>query len=188
MDLMLLLQQLHDVVYALSGVLSDNPLLLACPFVYGVEGAPATPYASHATPNTEDPTLVLRQAVRGFDINSIFVHGRGAALTTITGIGYRLRRWTTAGSGGTAVTPSPRRIGTTASTTAADKVTAITPGTVSGAYQLAFGCGGSGPGGWTARDSDSAIHVEGGGADEIDINSVCGVASMLHHVSAEISE
>ncbi len=34
------------------------------PFVYGVEGAPATPYATHATPNTEDPTMVLRQATR----------------------------------------------------------------------------------------------------------------------------
>lgn len=158
------------------------------PFVYSVEGAPATPYATHATPNTEDPTLVIRQAVRGVDLQAIYVLGRGAALTAITGIGYRVRRWTTAGSGGTAVTPAPRRIGTTASTTAADKVTAITAGTVSGAYQLSFGCGAAGPGGWVARDADSAIHVEGGGADELNINSVCGVASMLHHVSAEIAE
>ena len=158
------------------------------PFVYGVEGAPATPYATHATPNPEDPTLVLRQAVRGFDITAIYVNGRGAQLTSITGIGYRLRRWTTAGSGGTTVTPNPRRVGTTASTTAADKVTAITAGTVSGAYQASFGCGAAGPGGWVARDADSAVHVEGTSADEIDINSVCGVASMLHHVSAEIAE
>ncbi len=158
------------------------------PFVYGVDGAPATPYATHATPNTEDPTLVLRQATRGVDLTAIFVHGRGAALTTITGIGYRIRRWTTAGTGGTTVTPSPRRIGTTAGTGAADKVTAITPGTVSGAYQLSFGCGASGPGGWVARDGDAAIHLEGGGADELNINSVSGVASMLHHVSCEISE
>ena len=157
-------------------------------FVYGVEGAPATPYACHATPNTEDPTLVLRQATRGFDLQAICVQGRGASLTAISGIGYRLRRWTTAGTGGTAVTPAPRRIGTTASTTAADKVTAITAGTVSGAYQLGFGCGAAGPGGWCAVNPDSSIHVEGGGSDELDINSVCGVASLLHHVSAEISE
>jgi hypothetical protein len=158
------------------------------PFVYAVEGAPATPYASHATPNTEDPTLVLRQATRGFNLQALYATGRGAALTAITGIGYRVRRWTTAGSGGTAITPAPRRIGTTASTTAADKVTAITPGTVSGAYQIAFGCGAAGPGGWVARDEDSMIHVEGGGSDELNVNSVAGVASMLHHVSAEIVE
>lgn len=158
------------------------------PFVYSVEGAPATPYACHATPNTEDPTLVLRQATRGFDLQAIWVQGRGASLTAISGIGYRVRRWTTAGTGGTAITPAPRRIGTTASTTAADKVTAITPGTVSGAYQLGFGCGAAGPGGWAALNPDSCIHVEGGGSDELDINSVCGVASLLHHVSAEIAE
>ena len=158
------------------------------PFVYTVEGAPATPYATHATPNSEDPTVVLRQASRGFDLQSISVHGRGVSLTAITGIGYRVRRWTTVGSGGTAITPNPRRIGTTASTTAADKVTAITPGTVSGAYQCAFGCGAAGPGGWNAMNTDSAVHVEGGSADELDINSVSGVASMLHHVSCEIAE
>ena len=158
------------------------------PFVYAVEGAPATPYATHATPNTEDPTLVLRQATRGVSLMGLYVQGRGAALTAITGIGYRVRRWTTAGTGGTAITPNPRRVGTTAATTAADKVTAITPGTVSGAYQLAIGCGAAGPGGWVARDDDSAVHVEGGGSDELNINSVCGVASMLHHVSAEIQE
>ena len=158
------------------------------PFAYGIDGAPATPYATHSTPNSEDPTLVLRQATRGFDVQAIYVHGRGAGLTTLTGIGYRLRRWTTAGSGGTAVTPAPRRIGTTASTTAVDKVTTITAGTVSGAYQLAFGCGGARPGGWVAPNMDSVIHVEGGSSDELDINSVSGTASMLHHVSAEILE
>jgi hypothetical protein len=157
-------------------------------FCYAVDGAPATPYATHATPNTEDPTLVLRQAVRGFDLISILVHGRGAALTAITGIGYRVRRWTTAGTGGTAVVPNPRRIGTVASTTAADKVTAITPGTVSGAYQLGFGCGAAGPGGWIAPNPDAYLHVEGTGADELNINAVCGVTAMLHHVSAEIME
>jgi hypothetical protein len=153
-----------------------------------VEGAPATPYATHATPNTEDPTLVLRQAVRNCDVQAIWVQGRGAALTAITGIGYRVRRWTTVGTGGTAITPNPRRIGTTASTTAADKVTTVTAGTVSGAYQLAFGCGAAGPGGWVAPNADSVLTLEAGSSDEFDINSVSGVASMLHHVSAEIVE
>ena len=158
------------------------------PFAYGIDGAPATPYATHSTPNTEDPTLVLRQATRGFDVQAIYVHGRAVAATTLNGIGYRARRWTTAGSGGTSITPSPRRVGTTASTTAVDKVTTITAGTVSGAYQLAFGCGAAGPGGWVAPNMDSAIHVEGGSSDELDINSVSGTASLLHHVSAEILE
>jgi hypothetical protein len=158
------------------------------PFVYAIEGAPATPYATHATPNTNDPTVSIRQVTKGVDLQAIYVLGRGAALTAITGIGYRVRRWTTAAVDGTQITPNPRRIGTTATTTAWDKVTTLTAGTVSGAYQLSFGCGAAGPGGWVARDADSAIHLEGGGSDELGINSVCGVASMLHHVSCEIAE
>jgi hypothetical protein len=158
------------------------------PFAYGVVSSPATPFTSHATPNTEDPVLVLRQAVRGFDVSAIAVAGRAAAGATLTGIGFKVRRWTTVGTGGGAITPVPRRIGTTASTTAADKGSAITPGTVSGAYQASFGCGSSSPGGWMARDADAMIHVEGGGADELDINSVSGVASMLLDVAAEILE
>lgn len=159
------------------------------PFVYTVAGlAAGASYATHATPSTEDPTLVLRQATRGVDLNGAYCNGRAAAATTITGISYVGRRWTTAGSGGTGVTPAPKRIGTTASTTAVDKATAITAGTVSGAIQFAMGCGKAGPGGWVARDADSAVHLEGGGSDEIDINSLCGEASVSHYVWAEIAE
>lgn len=156
------------------------------PFVYSVDSG--VTYSTHATPSTEDPTIVVRQATRGVDIQGIFAMGRSAAATTITGIGYRARRWTTAGTGGTSVTPSPRRIGTTASTTAVDKQSAITAGTVSGAYQVSFGCGKAGPGGWVARDADSAIHIEGGSSDEIDINSIAGEASLSHQLSVEIAE
>lgn len=156
------------------------------PFVYAVDSG--VTYATHATPSTEDPTIVIRQATRGVDVQGAYACGRAAAATTISGIGYRVRRWTTAGSGGTSVTPSPRRIGTTASTTAVDKQTAITAGTVSGAYQVSFGCGKAGPGGWVARDGDSAIHLEAGSSDELDFNSICGEASISHQLSLEIAE
>jgi hypothetical protein len=158
------------------------------PFYYGVEQSPATPYATHATPNTEDPTMVLRQTTRNCDILSITAGGRAAAATTISGIGYKVRRWTTVGTGGTTVTPAPRRIGTTASTVIVDKASAITAGTVSGAFQLGFVCGKAGPGGWVARNEDAAVNLEAGSADEIDINSVAGEASLLHTVGCEISE
>lgn len=158
------------------------------PFVYAVVPTPATPLTTHATPNTENPNLALRQVTRGFDLSAIWPVGRAAAATSLNGIGFRVRRWTTAGSGGTSVTPSPRRIGTTAATTAHSSESALTPGTVSGAYQLSFGCGGAGPGGWTARDADAMIHVEGGGSDELNINSVAGTASLLLDISAEIIE
>lgn len=157
-------------------------------FAYGIETSPATPYASHATPNTEDPTIVLRQTTRNCDITSVTAGGRAAAATTISGIGFKFRRWTTVGTGGTTVTPAPRRIGTTASTVVVDKASAITAGTVSGAYQGGFTCGKAGPGGWVARNADYAICLEAGSADEIDINSVAGEASLLFSLGCEIEE
>ena len=161
------------------------------PFVYTVAGlAAGASYATHATPSTEDPTLSIRQTAtnRGFDLQGAYCNGRAAAATTITGVSYVGRRWTTVGSGGTAVTPNPKRIGTTAATTAADKATALTAGTVSGAIQFAMGCGKAGPGGWVARDADSAVHLEANSVDELCIASLAGEASVAHYVWAEIAE
>lgn len=155
-------------------------------FVYDVAGE--VNYASHATPNTADAYLALRQATRGFSVHAHYVIGKGAGLTALSGIAIRAKRWTTAGSGGTALTPAPRRIGTTASTSAADKQTALTPGTVSGAPQFVIGCGGAGPGAWVALTPDSEIHVEAGGSDEIAFYSSCGTASLNFEVSTELAE
>lgn len=158
------------------------------PFMYSVVPTVATFLTTSGTANTELPNMALRQATRGFDLQAIYVQGRAAALTAISGIAFRVRRWTTAGSGGTAITPQPRRIGTTASTTAVSSESAITAGTVSGAYQVAFGCGASGPGGWVAPNPDSTIHVEGGSSDELDINSISTTISLNLEMSAEIFE
>lgn len=156
------------------------------PFVYDVMSG-AT-YTTSSTPNTESPFMALRQATRGFDLQAIFCVGKAGAATTISGIGVRVRRWLTAGSGGTAVTPNPRRLGTTASTIAVDGQSAITPGTGGGTYQLGFGFGKAGPGGWMARDADSMVHVEGGSADELAIYSHSGEASLPFEANAEIVE
>jgi hypothetical protein len=157
-------------------------------FVYGIAGAPGTALSSSGSTNTELVNLAIRQATRGVDVQSFYVVGRGAGLTAISGLAFRVRRWTTAGTGGTAITPAPRRIGTTASTTAADSSAAITAGTVSGAYQLAFGCGAASPGGWVAPNPDSNIHIEGGSSDEIDLDSISGTASLSFECSSEIAE
>lgn len=159
------------------------------PFLYSVAGLAANAsYATQATPSTEDPTLQLKQTTRGVDCTAAYCNGRANAATTITGISYIARRWTTVGSGGTAVVPNPRRIGTTASTVCADKATALTQGTVSGAIQLSMGCGKAGPGGWVARDADSCVHLEAGSADELVFNSLAAEASLSHYIWCEISE
>lgn len=158
------------------------------PFIYGIVPTVATFLTTSGSANTELPNLAIRQATRNVDVQSFYVCGRGAGLTSISGIAFRVRRWTTAGSGGTAVTPQPRRIGTTASTTAVSSESAITAGTVSGAYQLAFGCGAAGPGGWVAPNPDSMLTLEAGSADEFDVNSISSTISLNLEISAEIQE
>jgi hypothetical protein len=156
------------------------------PFVYDIMAG--TNYATSGTTNTEDAFMAVRQATRGVDITAIYAGGKANAATSIGGIAVRGKRWTTVGSGGTALTPSPRRVGTTASTTAADKQSALTPGTVSGAYQVGFVFGKAGPGGWVARDADSAIHLEGGSSDEIALYSAAAETSLNFECNVEIAE
>ncbi len=158
------------------------------PFIYGIVPTVATFLTTSGTANTELPNLAIRQATRNCDVQSFYVVGRGAGLTSISGIAFRVRRWTTVGTGGTAVTPQPRRIGTTASTTAVSSESAITAGTVSGAYQLAFGCGAAGPGGWVAPNPDSMLTLEAGSSDEFDVNSISTTISLNLEISAEIQE
>jgi hypothetical protein len=159
------------------------------PFVYGVEPAITTGIlATHGTANTELTNLAYRQATRGVDILSTYVCGRGAGLSSISGITFRFRRWTTVGTGGTAVTPAPRRVGTTASTSVVSSESAITQGSVSGALQLSIGCGAAGPGGWVAPNPDACIHIEAASADEIAMNSQSGTVSLNFSVSSEIAE
>jgi hypothetical protein len=157
------------------------------PFVYDIMAG--VNYATSAAGNTEDAFLAIRQATRGVDVTGVYAGGKASAATTISGIAVRIKRWTTVGTGGTALTPAPRRIGTTAATTAADKQTALTPGTVSGAYQGGFVFGKAGPGGWVARDSDSAIHLEAGSADELALYSATAEAAALNfECNCEIAE
>ncbi len=158
------------------------------PFIYAVSNG-TTAYTTNGSANTESVHLAMRQATKGFWIQAFTAYGRAAGATSLSGIGFTSKRWTTAGSGGTTITPAPRaREAPAATTVCADSQTALTAGTVSGAIQLSFGCGVSSQGGWVARDPDSMIHVEAGSADEIDTYSISGSTSLSFHLSAEIME
>lgn len=162
------------------------------PYIYDVTHDGTAKYlTTSGSANTELPNMALRQQVRNFSLNQMRAQGRGAGLTTLTGISILVRRWTTAGSGGTVATPSPRRRDMPAAATgAATSVDgAITAGTVSGAIQAMFGFGAAGPGGFVARDDSSKILVEAGSADELDAMSIQGGGSALNFtLDAEIEE
>lgn len=145
-------------------------------FVYAVNEA-GTTYTTNGTANTEQAWLALKQATHGFWMTALRVIGKGSALTTLNAIAFHVRRWTTAGSGGTAVTPTPVDPLAPASATTAAMGTP-TAGTVSGVIVLAgVGCSATGPGGWTARDDISKPAIRSG-ADELDTYSLSATISL----------
>lgn len=159
-------------------------------FVFAVVSKPATPHETSGTPNAEDTTLVLRQTNVAMRLRSYIVNGRAVNAGGLTGISFRVNRWDTPGSGGTSITPGPTAGpgGNPVNTVAADKRSAITPGTTLLSTVAACGCGASSMGGWSAADNDSKILLGYGTSDELNFNTVSGAASMLHDISAEIEE
>lgn len=156
------------------------------PFVYHT--GPAANVATSGTANTEvDHLRTLTAAGRGARISGLYLTGKGAALTAISGIIVRLYRFVTASTVGTAITPRPRD-----PLSPAALLTAFTAPSVGGTptLQLAVGCGAAGPGGWVARDQDSPMElVPAGGANgNLDLLSASGTASLNFEYSLEHAE
>ena len=153
------------------------------PFVYGT--ARHVNDTTSGTANTEvDHLRTLTGATRAASVTGIYVLGKGAGLTAISGIVVRVRRFATASTVGTAITPAPKD-----PTAPAAILTAFTLPTAgaTATQQLAFGCGAAGPGGWVARDRDSEILlVAGGGANgNLDLFSASGTVSLSFEYALE---
>ncbi len=160
------------------------------PFIYGVNAAALQ--TSNATPNTENDCFFVKPGTgRGVSVQAIYCHGKGAALTAISGITFRGRNWTaTASAGGTGITPTPRELTTQASKhTAGYAVAAVTPGTTAGGTLIVIGCGAAGPGGWVAPNPDSMIGgLESAANKSFDIFNASGTASLNFELSVETVE
>ena len=162
------------------------------PFVYKLPTSVlATNFTTSATPATEIEHQFIKPGTRNIGILSVEVQGKGAALTAISGISFRLKKWTTtAAAGGTAATPAPVDIGAqackaTAAWTAAASVTAGTGGPT---FLGSFGCGGGGPGGWAAKNPDDLYTLEGSATQSIGLWSNSGVASMVWEGTTSFQE
>lgn len=154
----------------------------------------STTYSTSGTPSTEIDFYSMKAgSTRSMSIYAMRGQGRGAGLTALTGISVNGKTWSTAATGGTALTPTPSdllapaatavpRIGTGGGTNA------VTPGTGGGAYKGGIGFGGSGPGGWVAANPDAALVQSAAYAGSHDFYSVSGTASMLFDISFEHSE
>lgn len=152
----------------------------------------ATPGVStcSGTPNTETGVVSLKTASQGRNIylQSAYVVGRASALTSISGIVFRVISATTASTGGTGSTPSPKDvIGYTAATAVA--VTGQTISVTGRKNHVVFGCGAAGPGGWVAPNPDSQIVVTPNAtAPSIDLLAASATASLTYEFSVEHCE
>lgn len=149
------------------------------PAGYSLIGADnATNYTTSGTANTEvDHLRTLTVAARGAAFTGLYVAGKGAGLTAISGIAFRLKRFSTASTVGSALTPHPKD-----PLAAAAQLTAFTAPTLgtTATIVLFIGCGAAGPGGWVAPNPDQAIvlSANGGANGNLDLFSVSGTASL----------
>lgn len=152
-------------------------------FYTDVPGATQT---SNATPNTANDCLFIAPgATRTVWVKAIYPTGRGAGLTTISGISYRLEKWTTtASSGGTAITPTPNDPGYQAAKhTAGYAAGAVTSGTGGPTLCLSIGSGVTAPGNWIAPTLDEGYSLQAAATQSLDIFNVSGSASLPFEMS-----
>lgn len=142
------------------------------------------------TPNTETGAISLKTASQGRNIyfQAAYVIGRASALTSISGIVFRVITGTTASTSGTSTTPSPKDvIGYTAATAVA--VTGQTITSTGRKNHVIFGCGAAGPGGWVAPNPDSLIVITPNTtAPSVDLLAASATASLTYEFSVEHCE
>lgn len=152
--------------------------------VYGV--VPGIIQTTSGTPLTETNAAFIEGAgdgLRGLEyVLGLYVHGRGAGLTAISGISFRIKRGG-GGSGGSIITPAPRQNG------AADTNMLYYSGgvvvTTSVTLQLSIGCGAAGASGWFASSLDQCVTFESAGLSG-SLAVASGLASMNYEQSMEI--
>jgi hypothetical protein len=159
------------------------PLFYTC-----VPGAIQTTNATPLTAN--DCFFVKPGATRTLWVNGIYPTGRGASLTSISGISYRLEMWfTTASSGGTGITPSPKDPGYQAAThTSGFAVATVTSGTGGPTLMLSIGSGTTSPGNWMAPTLDQGYSLAAAANMSLDIFNASGAASLNFEMSVDTVE
>lgn len=154
------------------------------PFVYSVDAA--AELTTNVTPATVTETLFIKAGARDVALQDLSVIGKGAGLTSISGIAFRVKKWTTASTAGTGITPGVRDPGAQAAKhTAASRPTA---GTGGGQTLQGFGCGAAGPGGWVFPNPQSMPLLEAAGAPSISVDDISGTASMKFEISTSTVE
>lgn len=162
------------------------------PFVFS-QGV--TPLVTSATPNTEDTSLYIKTAGAGHRskcalfLFGLYVHGRGAGLTAISGISFRVKKMAVASAGGTAVSGAARDSGTGLFYSDMDFVNGQSPVSSPGTgptLHLSIGCGAAGASGWFSS-IEKAIVYELSTSSSLDFFVASGLASMPYELHTEFA-
>lgn len=163
------------------------------PFIFAATSAQFTNCVTSATPNTEqqDAYCSGNNGATGASVHAVsfIVGGKSAGLTVISGIGFRLKRWTTTSStsGNSPTNPVARDPGSSTPTATKFQIgfrapAVITTGAGGPNYVGAFTCGATGPGGWISPNANSIFHAAN---TSIDLFSASGTPSLPYEVTIE---
>jgi len=139
-----------------------------------------------ATPNTEtdDAYIKYTAGARTWGLSAVYVGGKNPGLTVISGIAYRIKKWTTtASSGGVNPNVANKDPGSNTSmsfTFGSTNAGAVTSGTGGPTFIGGFVSGATGPGGWTGPNADSYIELTSAATSSIDLFSSSATASMKY--------
>lgn len=158
------------------------------PFVYGV--VPGVDFTTSGTPGTEIDAIFIRPGTRTMALQALYATGKAPALTAISGIIQRVKKYSaTAASGGSAVVPTPRDPGAQAAKASSGQATAgVVAGSGGPSLVLAIGHGAGGQGGWVAPNADSMPVLEAAATQSLDIFNSSNTASLKFELSLEIVE
>lgn len=166
------------------------------PFIYGCSSKNvADTFVTHGTGGTEiDFAFWKAGATRVLTMIALMLQGRGAGLTSLSGLDIRLKVWgSTASSGGTAVTPAPKDNRAPAAVATCGMGTgggtnAVTSGTGGPTIPGTVGSGASGPSGWVALSPDEAIVLDGNTTKSVDGFSACGTSGIPFSFEGKLQE
>ena len=155
-------------------------------FMYSI--SPAANVATNGSADTDtDHLRFLTTATKAAFVNALYLTGKGAGLTAISGIIARLVRFSTPSTVGSAIVPAPRGPGAPAAV--GTPFTGPTVGTTQ-TLQLAVGCGAAGPGGWVAPtpSAQMGMNANGGALGNFDLISQSGTISLNFEYTLEYEE
>jgi hypothetical protein len=165
------------------------------PFVYDLALATPASSTTNGSANTESSVFTAATVTtlpsNSFSVFAMYVQGKAAAATSITGLAFRMLTLTTASAtaGGTQITPRPATVGGPAALAVVySAVTTI--GATGRTNHVIFGCGAAGPGGWVAGNPDAMLTIRPTvtNAASIDVASVSAGTSLAFEWSAQMQE